>query len=291
MKILNFGSMNIDFVYAVDHILQPGETLMAGSRSVHNGGKGLNQSIAVARAGGNVWHAGVAGEDGGRLIRALEENGVHTEHVRREAGPSSHTVIQVDRNGQNCIIVFNGERMKVSEDQIDRVLEAFEPGDLLLMQNELDNSPLIMRKGAQRGLQVAFNPSPINEGLRAYPLECVSWFIMNETEGKALTGRDDPQEILDEMGRLYPNAKVVLTLGSDGAYCRCGGETAFQPAVKTEVVDTTAAGDTFTGYFLTAISEGLPVGQAMALAAKAASIAVSRPGAADSIPLRREMEE
>ena len=199
MKILNYGSMNIDNVYSVEHMARPGETILATGRGVFCGGKGLNQSIAIAKAGGEVYHAGILGEDGGMLLDALHRAGVDTACVRRAAGPSSHTVIQVDANGQNSIIVFGGENMRPTEEDIDRVLEGFGPGDAVIMQNELYNSPLMMRKAAARGLCVIFNPSPVNDALADYPLESVSWFLLNEIEGEALTGESEPQAILARM--------------------------------------------------------------------------------------------
>ena len=199
MKILNYGSMNIDNVYSVEHMARPGETILATGRGVFCGGKGLNQSIAIAKAGGQVCHAGIVGEDGGMLLDALHAAKVDTACVRTATGPSSHTVIQVDAGGQNSIIVFGGENMRPTEADIDHMLEGFGPGDAVIMQNELYNSPLMMRKAADKGLCVIFNPSPVNAALADYPLESVSWFLLNEIEGAALTGQTDPQAILAEM--------------------------------------------------------------------------------------------
>ena len=290
MKIVNYGSMNIDNVYSVEHMARPGETILATGRGVFCGGKGLNQSIAIAKAGGEVYHAGILGEDGGMLLDALHRAGVDTACVRRAAGPSSHTVIQVDANGQNSIIVFGGENMRPTEEDIDRVLEGFGPGDAVLMQNELYTSPLMMRKAAARGLCVIFNPSPVNDALADYPLESVSWFLLNEIEGEALTGESEPQAILARMKEKYPSASVVLTLGAEGAYCMHEGQTLYQPAFRVKAVDTTAAGDTFTGYFVSGLAQGMPMERIMKRAARASSIAVGRMGAADSIPLAAEVD-
>lgn len=290
MKILNFGSMNIDNVYQMNHMIQPGETQMALAKNVFAGGKGLNQSIAIAKAGGTVYHAGVVGEDGAVLMDMLAKWDVDTRYVKRAAGPSGHTVIQVDRSGQNSIIVFAGENMRVLEEDIAWVLSGFEKGDLLILQNELDNSPTIMRMAFERGMTIVFNPSPVNDGLGSYPLSCVNWFLLNEIEGKALTQESEPRRILAALKALYPKAGVVLTLGGDGAYCMAGDETIFQPAFPVEPVDTTAAGDTFTGYFVAGISRGEDLPTVMKRAAKAAAIAVSRPGAADSVPCYTEVQ-
>ena len=289
MKILNFGSMNIDNVYSVDHAVRAGETILSSSKNVFCGGKGLNQSIALSRAGCEVYMAGVVGGDGDMLLDALHQNQVNTSLVRRVEGPSGHTVIQVDKNGQNSIIVISGENLQISEADIDAMLEGFGPEDALILQNELCNSPLMMRKAAEKGLCVIFNPSPINETLKTYPMDKVSWFVLNEIEGAELSGETEPQKILDAMKAKYPSASVVLTLGSDGAWCMQGEERVFQPVFKVKAVDTTAAGDTFMGYFVAGLAQGLPIPQRMERAARASSIAVSRPGAADSIPMAEEL--
>lgn len=290
MKVLNYGSMNIDNVYSVAHMAQPGETILAAKRNVFCGGKGLNQSIAIAKAGGQVYHAGILGEDGGELLKTLEQNGVNTACIRRSQGPSAHTVIQVDQTGQNSIIVFAGENMRPTEADIDHVLERFDAGDAVILQNELYNSPLMMRKAGEKGLCVIFNPSPVNEGLKEYPLEYVRWFLLNEIEGAALSGETEPEKILAALKAEYPNASVVLTLGEKGAYCARAGQTVFQPAFVVKAVDTTAAGDTFTGYFVAGLASGMPMDALMRRAARASSIAVGRMGAADSIPLAAEVE-
>ena len=290
MKILNYGSMNIDNVYSVDHAVLAGETILAGEKKVFCGGKGLNQSIALSRAGAEVYMAGIVGKDGGMLLDALEKNHVDTSLVRHVDGPSGHTVIQVDKNGQNSIIVISGSNLRTTEADLDQMLEKFGPGDALILQNELYNSPLMMRKAAEKGLCVIFNPSPINDELFSYPLDQVSWFVLNEIEGTALSGETEPGRILDALKAKYPSASVVLTLGSDGAWCMEGDERVFQPVFKVKAVDTTAAGDTFMGYFVAGLAQGMPVKQRLERAARASSIAVSRPGAADSIPLAEEVE-
>jgi len=290
MKILNYGSMNIDRVYSVSHTVRPGETILAGGMTIYCGGKGLNQSIAIAKAGGEIYHAGVLGEDGDILLDSLTRHHVDTRHIRRVTGASSHTVIQVDDQGQNCIIVCPGDNVRVTDADIDDVLSGFVAGDMLVLQNELDNTPSIMRKAAARGLVIVFNPSPVNELLKTYPLDCVRWFLMNEIEGEAITGEAEPMKIINKMAERYPSASVVLTLGAQGAYCSHEGNLYFQTAFKVKAVDTTAAGDTFTGYLVTGLSKGEPMQDILERSALASSITVSRKGAADSIPTWQELE-
>lgn len=291
MKILNYGSMNLDYVYSVEHIVSDGETIQAKSKAVHCGGKGLNQSIAVARAGSVVYHAGIVGADGDILLSTLESNGVDTSYIKRVTGESSHTIIQVDSKGQNCIIVFSGESMKPNEQDLDRVLAGFDAGDILIVQNELFNSPLIVEKAASKGMSVILNPSPINDQLNDYPLEKVDWFILNEIEAEALTKQQKPDRMLRSLEQKFPNASVVLTLGERGACLRRNDLVINQPSYKVDVVDTTAAGDTFTGYFIAGYAQGLPFEQTMRRAAIASSLAIGREGAATSIPVKKEIDK
>ena len=290
MKILNFGSINIDYVYSVDHIVQPGETIKGLDRNVFCGGKGLNQSIALANAKADVTHAGLIGEDGGMLLEALNAAEVHTDLIKTVKGSSSHTVIQVDRSGQNSILFFAGDNLAIKEDYIDEVIEKFEPGDYLLLQNEIGSIPLIMQKAASKGMKIVFNPSPIHEAVKEYPLERIDIFVLNEIEGAMLTGHTSPDEILASMTDTFPDARTVLTLGKDGAMFGYRGEKIFREAFQANAVDTTAAGDTFTGFFLAAFMKGRPVPDALRLAAKAAAISVSRYGAAPSIPKLSEVD-
>ncbi len=290
MKILNYGSMNVDHVYEVQHIVRPGETINAVSKHLYPGGKGLNQSIAVARAGGDIWHMGVLGSDGAILEQAMLDNRVRTDFVKRIPGDSAHTVIQVDQDGQNSILVFAEEAITFSDSEMEEVLSHFSAGDAVIFQNELRRGPVFMQKAAEKGLTIVFNPSPMEESVFSYPLDQVSWFIVNEIEGNALTGEKKPDKILDEFRQKYPRAGVVLTLGGDGAWAMRREEQVFQPSFSVRVVDTTAAGDTFMGYFVTGLLRGEDLKAVLKRAAKAASIAVSRAGAAVSIPTAEETD-
>jgi ribokinase len=288
--IINFGSLNIDHVYRVEHFVRPGETMGSLSYQQFAGGKGFNQSIALARAGAQVRHAGKIGPEGGWLLDMLRTAGARTEDVTPVEISTGHALIQVDDNGENAIILFGGANQAISADDVERVLAQATPGDYLLLQNEINNMDLILRRGADRGLRVVFNPAPMARAVLDYPLDGVAIFIVNETEAEALTGETMPDAILDAMHERFPKAATVLTLGAAGAIYADGTQRIHVPAVKVQPVDTTAAGDTFTGYFLAALAEGGCVKGAMQLATRAAALCVTRPGAADSIPTRAEVE-
>ncbi len=293
MKVLNFGSMNLDYVYHVDHIMERGETQKAESRKVFAGGKGLNQSVALGRAGAFVNHAGNVGQDGQRMLKMLAEANVDTTLVRRLPGePSGHTVIQVDRNGDNAIMVYGGANLSVTQEQIDDTLAYFEEGDILIIQNEVNGLKEIMAAAANQGMRIFFNPSPVDDDMTSLPLETVDTFILNEVEGAALTGvsADEPVDMLDALTEASPNAHFVLTLGSKGAMYADENDRFRIDAIPVEVVDTTGAGDTFLGYYIAGLLEGKTPEDAVILANRAAAIAVTRPGAAPSIPMRAEVE-
>ena len=291
MKILNFGSLNIDYVYAVEHMIAPGETLASSGMSIFCGGKGLNQSIALAKAGVPVYHAGLVGEEGAPLLEACRESGVNGKYIRTISGRSGHTIIQVDRDGQNCILLYGGANRKFTKEYVDEVLGDFEAGDMILLQNEVNLLDYIIDSAYAKKMTVVLNPSPYDSALESCDFGKVAMLLLNEIEGGQITGEEEPENILEKLRELYPETKIVLTLGKNGAVYQYKDERYYQDIYKVKAVDTTAAGDTFTGYFLSSAVEGMSVPEGLALAAKASALAVSRKRAADSIPLRREVME
>ncbi|MCL1964982.1 MAG: ribokinase [Firmicutes bacterium] len=291
MKILNIGSMNIDYVYAVPHFVRQGETLSSTDRQVLCGGKGLNQSIALARARLTVYHAGCVGEDGGMLVRSLAENGVDVSLIRRCAEKTGHAIIQVDAAGQNCILLYGGANLKITGAYIDEALSGFSAGDILLVQNEVNLVDHMIRKAKSAGMRVAVNPAPMNENMRLAPLDLADMLFLNEVEAEDLCGAKDPMEQLAALRARYPKAALVLTLGEQGSlYQGPGGEIFRQGAYNVPAVDTTAAGDTYIAYFLAGLAAGHDVPACLRMAAKAAAITVCRMGAAASVPRMEEVQ-
>lgn len=292
MKVLSFGSLNLDYVYAVDRIAVAGETLASSGMSVFCGGKGLNQSIALARAGIEVFHAGLIGPEGGPLLDACRESGVDARFVRMIQEKTGHAIIQVEKSGQNSILLYGGANRAVSPEFVDEVLDSFGAGDLILLQNEISCLDVIIDRAYEKQMTIALNPSPYDGNLDACALHKLSLFLLNEIEGRQLAGEEEPEAILSRMRQLYPRAQVVLTLGGEGSiYQDQQGRRLRQRAYPVKAVDTTAAGDTFTGYFLAAVAGGVPARERLEIAAKAAAIAVSRRGAAASIPMRDEVAQ
>ncbi len=289
MKVLNIGSMNLDYVYNVDHIVLPGETQASSGMNVFLGGKGMNQSIALAKAGADVYHGGMIGEDGQPFLDACKEYGVHSEYIQKIEGKTGHTIIQIDKNAQNSILLFGGANQSLTKEYIDEVLADFEKGDILLLQNEVNSIAYIVDKAYEKGMVIALNPSPFDSKLDDVNMKKISIFLLNEIEGGQITGLEASDDILAKMCEMFPDAKIVLTLGKDGAVYAEGGKKWYQPVFKVDAVDTTAAGDTFTGYFLAGLMEELPIEDVLKRSAKASSIAVTRKGAVPSIPYKDEV--
>ncbi|MBQ9196289.1 MAG: ribokinase [Clostridia bacterium] len=284
MKALNFGSLNLDHVYSVPHQVRTGETLPAAGYETHVGGKGLNQSVALRGGGVPVFHAGCVGKDGGMLVDFLASRGVDTSLIRVSDTPTGHAVIQVDAAGDNGILLYPGANYAIDETQAEETLRGFDAGDLLVLQNETSCLETMIRKARDKRMLIALNPSPVDQALLSLPLEMVDILIFNEVEGKQLAGCDAPGDILDALVQKYPRARLVLTLGSAGSVYRQGQIVLRQQAYRVAAVDTTGAGDTFTGFFLSALMRGEQAGDALRLASAAAAMSVTRKGAAESIP-------
>ena len=289
MKILNFGSCNIDYVYSLDHVVRVGETEATCDREVFAGGKGLNQSIATARAGAPAYHAGCVGFDGGMLKDILCESGVDVSYLKNVDSPNGHAIIQVSAKGENSIFLYAGSNEMISSEFVDEVLSNFEKGDIIVLQNEINDVDYIVRKAHERGMTVVLNPSPFNEKIAKIDLRTVSYLILNEVEANEITKADTPEESLVFFKKNYPTLKIMLTLGENGCVFMDGESQIWQPSFKVDVVDTTAAGDTFTGYFVSEIAKGTRLEDVLKIASAASAIAVSRNGAAPSIPVFDEV--
>lgn len=291
-KILNVGSLNIDYVYVLDHIVKEGETESSFDYQVFEGGKGLNQSVALSRAGGQVFHAGRIGKEGAFLKDALERSGVDCRFLITDDGANGHAIIQRSVLGENSIILYPGANHKITKENIDQILCHFEASDVLVCQNETSQVAYLIRSAYEKGMKIAWNPSPITDVVKQIDFSMISWLIINEIEGQAITGEEAPEKILDTLRRKYPQLCVVLTLGADGSIYQDSEKTFRQERYTVPVKDTTAAGDTFLGYFISEItrSEGGNVQRALQLASMASALAVSREGAMPSVPMRDEVE-
>ncbi len=289
-RIVNLGSVNIDHVYAVPHFVRPGETLASESYRRFPGGKGFNQSVALARAGAVVVHCGRVGADGAWLRDLLAAEGADVSALEATELPTGHAIIQVAPGGQNAIVLHGAANLSITPADGERMVAACRPGDILLLQNEISALPAILAAAGRRALPVVFNPAPMTAAVAGYPLEHVRLLVVNEVEGAQLAGEQPPREMLAALRRRFPRACVLLTMGSRGAMAADAEGTAATPSFPVRALDTTAAGDTFTGYFLAARAAGATLAAALRRASAAAAICCTRPGAAASIPRREEVD-
>lgn len=289
MKILNFGSCNIDFVYKLDHIVTIGETETSNSMQVFPGGKGLNQSVALAKAGMKVYHAGCIGTDGEMLTDVLESNGVDISNIKKVDEKTGHAIIQVSSKGDNSIFLYPGSNAKITEEFVDEVLDKFQKGDMLLLQNEINKIDYIIEKAYKKEMCIIFNPSPYNDEIKNIDFNMLSYIIINEVEMSEITQCDNPKDGLKYFAKNYPKLKIIITLGSEGSMYGDTEKAVFQPSFNVKAIDTTAAGDTFTGYFFAQTAMGNSVENSLKIASVASAIAVSRKGASVSIPMLNEV--
>lgn len=290
MTVYNFGSINIDLVYRVPHLVNPGETLSSLSMDTVLGGKGANQSVAVARAGASVCHVGRIGRADQWAVEQMREAGVEVSHVEQIEGASGHAIIQVDDNGENSIILHGGANQSFNRSVLETHLSDATAADWLLLQNECNTIDTAFDIAINKGMKIMFNPTPMTANVAALPLQHCSVLIVNETEAESLAGSSDPHEILARLASRYPNTRLVMTLGSKGALLQYAGNLIRHDALDVDVVDTTGAGDTFVGYFLASMIAGCDDATCLKRACTAAALSVTQSGAAPSIPDARAVD-
>jgi ribokinase len=280
MTIWNLGSINADHVYAVPHIPAPGETLAATRLTNGLGGKGANMSVAAARAAARICHIGAIGSEGGWTRDRLLEYGVDTRHIATLPIPTGHAIIYVDPEGENNIVVFPGANRHVPQDLIHTALTEAQTGDRLLLQNETNLQSETAALAKAMGLTVAYAAAPFDAAATQAILPHADFLILNDVESQQL------QDATGLAPDALPTADVIVTRGAQGAdwFDNRTDTRHHIPALPVTPVDTTGAGDTFTGYVLAGLDRGLPMRQALDLATRAAALMVTRPGAADAIP-------
>ncbi|CUK13680.1 Ribokinase [Ruegeria denitrificans] len=285
MTIWNLGSINADMIYAVPHLPGPGESLAATGMERFLGGKGANMSVAAARAGAQVAHIGAVGPDGRWAQDRLTEYGVDTRHIDGVEVPTGHAIIAVDAQGENNIILFPGSNHAISQDQLGQALSSAQQGGLLVMQNETNLQVEAAKMGRDLGLTVCYAAAPFQADAVQAVLPYLDFLILNEIEAEQLR-QATGQSVTD-----LEVEHVIVTLGSKGARYYHRGTASDFPAYKVKAVDTTGAGDTFTGYVLAGMDRGMPMAQAVSQANRAAALMVTRHGTADVIPDLKEVRE
>lgn len=294
MKILIYGSVNIDNTFAVKEIVKPGETISCNFTGKAAGGKGANQACAAGRASDGrfeVYFAGKADHEADFIFSKMEEAGTSCKYVTYSDYGTGMAVIQVAEGGQNSILVCGNGNVHIEKEEIDSVLQNFSKGDCVILNAEINNLEYLINACHEKGMVIFFNPSPVTENLKKLPLEKASYLVFNEVEGSFFSGVNstDYKAILDSLIKIFPASKIVLTMGPEGVWCGDKNEAVYVPACKVKAVDTTGCGDTFLGFFATEVMAGSSVKDALGVAAKAASIAATRHGAMNSIPSYGEL--
>ena len=247
MKVLCFGSANLDHVYKVDHFTVPGETQGCLEYNIKCGGKGVNQAIAMAFAGNDTYFAGIIGSDGGLLKDALVDKGVHIDYMKISNKPTGHAIIEVDQSGQNHILLYGVTNKEIDFEYIDEVLSHFSKGDIVVLQNEINNVPYIIERCYEKEMKSFFNAAPYDIAVKNYPIEKVTWFVVNETEGAALSNEEDYEKIIQTLKQKYPHTHILFTMGKEGSRAYYKNLRVEQPGFTVKAIETTGAGDTFCG--------------------------------------------
>ena len=287
MTIWNLGSINLDLVYRMDRLPGRGETVAADTRAEFLGGKGANMSVAAARAAALVRHIGAVGADGRWAADRLLEYGVDTRHIAQVPEPTGHAIVAVEATGENQIIVFPGANRAIPFETVSDALTQAQNGDILILQNETNLQEETARLGRRIGLTVAYAAAPFDTHAVQTMLPHLDILVLNAVEAKQL------ETALGQPADQMPVPHILVTLGSEGARwidTKTGSVQNF-PARKVDPVDTTGAGDTFTGYVLAGLDRGLPIAQSISQAVLAASIMVTRRGTADVIPDLKDLQD
>lgn len=291
MKILNFGSINIDKVFSLDHIVRPGETIDSKTYEEKIGGKGLNQSVALAKVSDQVYHAGKLNYKDSFLVEYLKINQVKTDFIKSSNQLTGSAFIQVDKNGENSIVLDHGANFAIDKEEVDYVLASFGEGDILILQNEINNLSYIIDEARKNNMIIVLNPSPINSDLLEIDLNLIDLIIMNEYEARQITNKDKENDIISTLKETYPNTKFVITRGRQGSIYFDRELSLSQEIYEVDTIDTTGAGDTFTGYFVGLISKGYEIKECLKYASAASALAVTQKGASNSIPDFNRVEQ
>ncbi|WP_243344219.1 ribokinase [Anaerococcus sp. AGMB09787] len=291
MKILNFGSINIDKVFSLDHIVRPGETIDSKTYEEKIGGKGLNQSVALAKVSDQVYHAGKLNYKDSFIVEYLKINEVKTDFIKMSDKLTGSAFIQVDKNGENSIVLDHGANFAIDKEEVDYVLASFGEGDILILQNEINNLSYIIDEARKNNMLIVLNPSPINSDLLEIDLNLIDLIIMNEYEARQITNKDKENDIISTLKETYPNTKFVITRGRQGSIYFDKELSLSQEIYEVDTIDTTGAGDTFTGYFVGLISKGYEIKECLKYASAASALAVTQKGASNSIPDFNRVEQ
>ena len=284
MKILNFGSINKDFFYSVNDFVRPGETISSNGYDIKIGGKGLNQSVGISKAGAKVYHAGIINKEDTFIIDKLKSWKINCDNILLSDNPTGHAIIQVNKKGENSIIIHGGANHDFNLKSIKSILSKFETGDVLLLQNEINNIDEIIDRAHYKKMKIIFNPAPFNNDILKYDLNKINTLILNQSEGEGLSNEKIPDKILKVLNNNFKNTEIILTLGEKGSLYSYKDELIKIRAHDVKTVDTTGAGDTFIGYYVAGFASKMNKKDNLNRASEAAALTTIKLGGAESIP-------
>ena len=282
-KIFNLGSINIDHTIKVSHFARPGETIHGQVLADALGGKGMNISIALERAGQDVIHIGAINGDDRKLVDLIRQFEIDQSSLELSNLPSGQAYIFLDANAENSIVVCAGANLAISETHITNVMSNGSHGDWLVMQNETNGQQHAAKIASEKGMQVALVAAPFNSEKVEELLDYLDLLIVNETEAAEL------EQAINRPVTQSGVPMVLVTKGSKGASLTHNGQGYEVAGEKVVAVDTTGAGDAFFGFFLASWISGKGEQLSLEIANKVASIVVQRVGAANSIPKQSEI--
>ena len=297
-KIVVIGSSNVDLLMKMDHLPEKGETVTDAEFFQVYGGKGANQAVAAARAGGNVAFVNCVGEDAytPQMVQNYKNDGIDTRFVFQEKGVASgHALIMIGGAGMNYLSVAPGANYQLTPEKINEAMPVIEQAAMIVMQYEIQEETIkyVIDIANRKGIPVMWNCAPARAFDVSY-IPKINILVLNEVEAGFLAGMQVEYESDAEVAakKLVDKGvgKVIITLGSKGAFVLTKTEKVSVPSFKVEAVDTTAAGDTFCGAFAVAIVEGKSLNDALQFASAAAAISVTRMGAQPSAPTREEID-
>jgi len=272
------------FFYSVNDFVRPGETISSNRYDIKIGGKGLNQSVGISKAGSKVYHAGIINKEDTFIIDKLKSWKINCDNILLSDNPTGHAIIQVNKKGENSIIIHGGANHDFNLKSIKSILSKFETGDVLLLQNEINNIDEIIDRAHYKKMKIIFNPAPFNNDILKYDLNKINTLILNQSEGEGLSNEKIPDKILKVLNNNFKNTEIILTLGEKGSLYSYKDELIKIRAHDVKTVDTTGAGDTFIGYYVAGFASKMNKKDNLNRASEAAALTTIKLGGAESIP-------
>lgn len=291
MKVLNFGSMHLDHVYRISKLLKSGDSAFTKSLETLPGGKGVNQSIAIKRAGVDVIHAGNIGNDGELIYYTLLKEGINVDYVKRSNEVCGHAIIHRSDEKEHTIVVHSGASKMITMDYIDEVFRDFEKEDILLVQGELNHTDYIIKSAVEKGMKCFFYPAPFLEEFKAYDLSEIETLIIHENDICTLTGIEEEEKAVAYYLKKNNSNLLVISMNKGLLYYDKKRKETKHTNITMDSHCRTYASDVLIGYFIAGIVQNLPIKEILEKAASAKKIAMKDKNILFTIPYIHDVIE